>query len=137
MSKHVVASVADIPPGTHKLFTVKNRPIGVFNIKGEFFGLHNRCPHQGGELCSGLVTGLVHSTEPGKYSYSRPGEIIRCPWHGWEFDIRTGQSYCEPARIKVKAYPVEVEHGDAVVKGPYVAETIPVSVENDYVVVEV
>ena len=64
------------------------------------------------------------------------GEIIRCPWHGWEFDIRTGQSYCDPKRFRARGYPVNVEPGSSVVKGPYVAETIAVSVESDYVVVD-
>jgi nitrite reductase/ring-hydroxylating ferredoxin subunit len=147
MSKHVVASVSDIPPGEKKLVTVRGRPIAIFNLGGEFFGLLNRCPHQGGSLCDGVVTGLVQSTEPGKYTYTRKGEIVRCPWHGWEFDIRTGQSWCEPSRIQVRAYPVEVAHGgtlvaapgsgDQMVEGPYVAETVQVSVENDYVVVDV
>jgi len=96
----------------------------------------NRCPHQGAALCEGPLIGLAQSSDPGEIKYTRLGEIIRCPWHGWEFDIRTGQSYCEPKRFRTRAYPVSVEPGTAVVKGPYVAETIKVSVENDYVVVE-
>ena len=75
--------------------------------------------------------------EPGEYRYSRRGEIIRCPWHGWEFDIRTGTSWCDPQRLRVRQYEVAVEPGAQVVEGPYVAETFPVSVEDDYVVVEV
>jgi nitrite reductase/ring-hydroxylating ferredoxin subunit len=137
MSKHVVAAVADLPPGSRKLVTVKGRPIAVFNLGGEFLGLMNRCPHQGGDLCAGDLTGLVTADRPGAYRMSRPGEIIRCPWHGWEFDVRTGQSWCEPSRIRTKQYPVEVASGDALVKGPYIAETIPVAVEEEYVVVEV
>jgi nitrite reductase/ring-hydroxylating ferredoxin subunit len=137
MSKHIVATVADLPPGSRKLMTIKGRPIAVFNLGGEFFGLLNRCPHQGGDLCEGLVTAVVTADRPGEYRMSRHGEIIRCPWHGWEFDIRTGQSYCEPERIRTRAYHVEVEHGSAVVEGPYIAETIPVSVELDYVIVDV
>jgi len=137
MSKHVVASVAELPPGSRKLVTVKGRAIAIFNIGGEFFGLLNRCPHQGGSLCNGILTGLLQSSEPGNYRYPRRGEIIQCPWHGWEFDVRTGQSYCDPNRIQAKSYPVEVEPGTQVVKGPYVAETFPVSVEEQYVVVEV
>ncbi len=80
---------------------------------------------------------MVQSAEPGHYRYSREGEILRCPWHGWEFDIRTGQSYCEPDRIAVKNYLVELQPGRSVVEGPYVAETVPVTVEEQYVVVEV
>ena len=99
MAKHVVAAVADIPPGTRRLTQVNGRAIVVFNLGGEFFALNNRCPHRGGSLFHGKQTGLVESDGPGNYRYSRPGEIIRCPWHGWEFDVRTGQSWCDPARV--------------------------------------
>jgi len=136
MSKHVVAAVRDMPPGSRKRVTVKGRPIAIFNLGGEFFGLLDRCPHQGGSLCEGKLIGLVESNEPGKYSYSRAGEIVRCPWHGWEFDIRTGQSYCDPEKVKTRRYDVTVAPGGAVAEGPFVAETVPVSVEEQYVVVE-
>ena len=137
MSWHVVAAVSEIPPGGRKLVTVRGRPIAVFNLDGAFFGLLNRCPHQGGALCDGVLTGLVEAAAPGDYKYTRKGEILRCPWHGWEFDVRTGQSYCDPEKISTKAYKVGVEHGQTVVEGPYVAETIPVRVEEDYIVVDV
>jgi 3-phenylpropionate/trans-cinnamate dioxygenase ferredoxin subunit len=137
MGRHVVASVEEIAPGGRKLVELEGRPIVVFNLSGEYFALLNRCPHQGGSLCHGKLTGLVLSDEPGEYTYSRPGEIIRCPWHGWEFDIRTGKSWCDPRRIRVKNYPVSVEPGARLVEGPYVAETFRVSVEADYLVVDV
>ena len=136
MVRHVIAPVDELPPGTRKFLTIDERPIAIFNIKGEFFGLFNRCPHQGGSLCHGVLTSLIESDEPGDYRVSREGEIVRCPWHGWEFDIRTGQSYCDPKRFRARAYPVNVEPGSSVVKGPYVAETLAVSVESDYVVVD-
>jgi nitrite reductase/ring-hydroxylating ferredoxin subunit len=136
MSRHVVATVSEIPPGSHKLVTVKGRPIAIFNLAGEFFGLFNRCPHQGGSLCDGVVTGLLESSEPGVFSYSRKGEIVRCPWHGWEFDIRTGQSFCEPERISTRSYKVDTASGTSLVEGPYVAERVPVEVEENYIIVE-
>jgi nitrite reductase/ring-hydroxylating ferredoxin subunit len=136
MSKHVVATVSEIPPGQRKLVTVRGRSIAVFNLDGEFHGLFNRCPHQGGPMCEGILTGLIQSSEPGRYDYSRPGEIIRCPWHGWEFDVKTGQSFCDPSKISVRNFPIEVVPGTAVVQGPYVAETLPVTVEEQYVIVE-
>jgi len=136
MSRHVVAAVGDIAPGDRKLVIVRGRPIAIFNLGGEYFGLLNRCPHQGGPMCEGKITGLVQASEPGKYLYSKAGEVIRCPWHNWEFDIRTGQSYCEPDRFKTRAYPVEVADGAAVVEGPYVAETIKVNVAERYLVVD-
>jgi 3-phenylpropionate/trans-cinnamate dioxygenase ferredoxin subunit len=136
MTRHVIAPVDELPPGTRKFLTIDERPIAIFNIKGEFFGLLNRCPHQGAALCEGPLIGLAQSSDPGEIEYTKLGEIIRCPWHGWEFDIRTGQSYCDPKRFRARAYPATVEPGTAVVKGPYIAETIKVAVESDYVVVD-
>jgi len=136
MARHVVARLDDIPPGHRRLVDVNGRAVVVFNLGGEFFALNNRCPHKGGSLCEGKQTGLVQSSVPGDYRYSRRGEIIRCPWHSWEFDIRTGQSWCDPQRLRARRYTVSVEKGAQLVEGPYKAETFPVSVENDYVVVE-
>jgi nitrite reductase/ring-hydroxylating ferredoxin subunit len=136
MPKHVVAPVRDIPPGGRKAVMVDGRAIVVFNLGGEFFALNDRCPHKGGTLSKGRLTGLVESTEPGTYRYTRRGEIIRCPWHSWEFDIRTGKSWCDPERVRARPYAVSVEPGARLVEGPYTAETFPVTVEDDYVVVE-
>lgn len=137
MARHVVARAAEVPPGGRKLVEIDGRGVVVFNIKGEFFALSNMCPHKGGSLAEGILTGLVESKEPGCYTHSRPGEIVRCPWHQWEFDIRTGRSYCDPRKMRLKQYDVAVEQGATLVEGPYVAETFKVSVEDDYVVVDV
>jgi nitrite reductase/ring-hydroxylating ferredoxin subunit len=148
MARYVVATVDEIAPGARKIVDVAGRSIGIFNVGGEFFALRNRCPHQGGPLCSGVLWGSVTASVPGEYEYSRPGEILRCPWHGWEFDVRTGQSWVDPARLRVRRYEVTVEReaaqGDGIqppvpgaVPGPYVAETYATSVEREYVVVEI
>jgi hypothetical protein len=84
-----------------------------------------------------MIVSLVDSSEPGEYRMSRQAEMLRCPWHGWEFDIRTGQSWCDPAKVRVKTYPVTVEPGAELAKGPYVATTYSVTVEDDYVLVEI
>ena len=105
--------------------------------QGEFFGIGNRCPHNGASLCKGRVVGLVEACEPGSYQFSRRGELVRCPWHGWEFDLRTGKSRCEPDRTRVRSYDLKVEPGSALTEGPLKAETFAVSVEKQYVVVEV
>jgi nitrite reductase/ring-hydroxylating ferredoxin subunit len=137
MSRYVVATVDEIAPGSCKLATIKGREIGVFNVAGAFYAIANRCPHAGGPMCRGTVGPLVRSTVPGEYRLERDGEFLRCPWHGWEFDIKTGQSWCDPSRIALKTYAAKAEPGTEVVKGPYVAETFKVNVEKDYVVVEV
>ena len=136
MAKHVVAAAADVVAGGIKLVNVRGREIGLFNLGGEYFALLNRCPHAGAALCSGQIMGLAQSDDPGTYRLERPGEMIRCPWHGWEYDIRTGQSWCDPKTVRVPRFAVARETGGEIVKGPYVAETFPVAVENDYLVVE-
>lgn len=164
MARYVVATVDELPPGTRKIVEVAGRQVGVFNVGGELFALRNRCPHQGGPLCEGRLAGRVEVEAPGlEIHYSRAGEILRCPWHSWEYDIRTGQSWFDPGQVRVRAYEVAVEPGEALAedvrpaaevtaiagigtktagvsglrKGPYVAETYPVSVENRYVLVEI
>ena len=146
--RFAVATVDEIPAGGRKIVELAGRSIGVFNVDGEFFALRNRCPHQGGPLCEGLRWGAIEATVPGEVRLSRAGEILTCGWHGWEFDIRTGQSWCNPAQLRVRTYEVRVEADPApaadadapaagMVKGAYVAETFPVSVDARHVVVEV
>jgi len=136
MARHVVAAAGEISSGGRKLVTVRGRQIGIFNHGGEYFALLNRCPHQGAELCKGTLIGLATSKEPGHFELTRQGEMLKCPWHGWEYDIRTGQSWCDPNDTKVRAYPVTVEPGTTLVKGPYVAETFQVTADEAYVVLE-
>jgi 3-phenylpropionate/trans-cinnamate dioxygenase ferredoxin subunit len=123
MAGHRVARVRDLPPGERVIVQIGSRSIGVFNVGGEFFALRNACPHQGGPLCEGQVLAAIRAPGPGEYEHGRPGDIVRCPWHAWEFDVRTGRSWFDPERTRVRSYPAHVE-------------TFPVSVEDDYVVVE-
>jgi len=136
MTRHVVATVDEIPSGARKIVEVQGREIGIFNLEGEFFAIANRCPHEGASLCKGRIVGLVEADEPGAYRYSRKNELVRCPWHGWEFDIRTGKSWCDPRRTKVRSYDLKLEQGSALGEVELRAETFPVSVEKQYVVIE-
>ena len=135
--RYVVAEVGEIEPGGHKLVTLDGREIGVFFVDGEYFALRHRCPHQGGPLCSGHLLRVVESDRPGSYR-TGPRRLLQCPWHGWEFDIRTGHSWFDPARQRVRRYPVAVEAVDgamALQRGPYTAETYPVAVVREAVIV--
>jgi nitrite reductase/ring-hydroxylating ferredoxin subunit len=136
VSREVVAKAGDVAPGTCKIVTVRGRELGVFNLDGEYFALANRCPHAGGPLCQGQIGPLVLSDGPGHYRLTREREFLRCPWHGWEFAIRTGQSWCDPNSVRARQFAVTVERGADLVKGPYRAETFPVAVEEDYLIVE-
>lgn len=152
MTRHVVARVDELPEGSRKIVTVGGREIGVFNVDGAYYAIRNRCPHQGGPLCLGQQLGRVSSSTPGEYEFEPGGLILRCPWHQWEFDLRTGQSWFDPAKVRVRAYDARVESGATLLAdradvaapapqpglepGPYVAEVYAVAVEHDYVVVE-
>ena len=111
MTRHIVARTSEIPPGGNKVFGVEGRDIVVFHVNGEFFALLNRCPHEGAPLEKAACVARLTSPEPGVYERSRVGELLRCPWHGWEFDMRNGQSWFDPKRVKVRSYPVAVERG--------------------------
>ena len=161
----VVARADEIGPGERKLVTIGGRSIGVFNVGGEYFALRNRCPHQGGPLCQGFQFAPLQAALPGKpYTRGDDGAIIRCPWHGWEFDVRTGASWFDPERTRVRSYQARVvagaalesaDAGDPVPPGArqpvppgagepaaptgaaaLQAETYPARREGDYVVVE-
>jgi nitrite reductase/ring-hydroxylating ferredoxin subunit len=132
MGKHIVASVAELPPGERRIVEVEGRSIGVFNVHGQFYALRNRCPHQAAPLCLGAIKGLAMPSQPGEYLWAREGEIIRCPWHGWEFDITSGRSIFNPHRVRVAAYKVTVEAADA-----EEVETYPVTVDDGLVVLHV
>jgi 3-phenylpropionate/trans-cinnamate dioxygenase ferredoxin subunit len=145
MPKHVVARIEEFPPGTRRRLEVRGRGVVVFNVDGRFYALRDICPHRGALLSEGAVVGSLRASEPGCYAYDGGRLMVKCPWHGWEFDLDSGQSWCDPERERVRPYRVSVEAGTLLgpeqdagpVPGPYVAETIPVSVDAEYVVVEV
>jgi nitrite reductase/ring-hydroxylating ferredoxin subunit len=135
MKRHVVARRSELPEGGRLIVEVNGHSIGLFHVDGAYYGLLNRCPHQGAELCRGTVVGELRSSGPGDYDLDEEKRFLVCPWHGWEFDLATGQSYFDPRRTRVRPYPVEVEDGEGVRKGPYVAGVVDVSVDEDYLVV--
>ena len=156
MARHVVARAADIPVGSRMIVEVQGRSVGIFNVDGNFHALLNRCPHQGAELCRGSILGHLDSPVPGDITYDVTRKLIQCPWHGWEYDLATGQSYFDS---RVRSYPVAVRVGDAeevatlapeelpatlaagssakgLVEGPFKAETFPLTVEDSYIVLD-
>ena len=132
MGRHVVARVSELPPGERRIVEVEGRSIGVFNVHGEFYALRNTCPHQGAPLCMGDVKGTALPSRPGEYRWECEGEILRCPWHGWEFDLKTGRSIFNPHKMRVRSYEVSVAAG--VGGDDERVETFPLSVEDGVVV---
>lgn len=133
--KVVVAPLEDFPPDTRRLVRVGAREIGVFRVGDSFYAVRNRCPHQGAPLCLGRVFSRIVSDRPGEFELAGGPPLLVCPWHGWQYDVSTGQSY-SPGDPHVKSYGVSVEPGSELVEGPYVVETYSVTVSEQYVVLE-
>ena len=131
----VVAPVDDFPPGTRRIVTVGNREIGVFRVGEQFYALRNRCPHQGGALCLGGILPRVISDKPGVVAYDDGPPLVICPWHGWQFDASTGEAFA-PGDPRVRSFDVSVESGRDISGTVSFAETFPVHVEDDYVLLE-
>ncbi|MDQ3613711.1 MAG: Rieske (2Fe-2S) protein [Chloroflexota bacterium] len=102
-----VARTADIAPGECRIVEVKRHSVGIFNVNGEYVAVLNVCPHELAPVCRGQVSGTTLPSLPGEYRWGRDGEILACPWHGWEFDLLTGRSLTDP-KIRVRRYLTEI-----------------------------
>jgi nitrite reductase/ring-hydroxylating ferredoxin subunit len=88
-----VLRASDIPSGTCKTGIVDGEEIAVFNVDGRLYAVQATCTHMGGQLCEGALW----------------GEIVTCPWHGSEFNVRTGEVVTGPAEVPLKTYRVSVD----------------------------
>ncbi len=94
-----VARIEDCPPGESRELLAADRIVALFNVDGTFYALDGVCPHQGGPLGKGKLCGA----------------IITCPWHGWQFDVTSGQHQLS-ATFKQPSMPVRVEDGQVLVE---------------------
>lgn len=93
-----IATVTECPPGTAKELVAEDRIVALFNVDGQFHALDGVCPHQGGPLGQGMLSGC----------------IVTCPWHGWQFDVTTGQHQTSQSLVH-PSFPVKVEDGEVYV----------------------
>lgn len=94
-----VATKSEVPTDTGKLVSAGGWELALFQFEGKVYALENACAHKGGPLAEG---GLH-------------GNLAMCPWHGWEFDVKTGVSSFNPG-IKQRTFPVKEDHGDIYVQ---------------------
>jgi nitrite reductase (NADH) small subunit len=96
-----VVEAEKLPPGKGGEFIVGERIVALFNVDGQFYALDGICPHQGGPLGKGTLT----------------GSVVTCPWHGFQFDVRTGQHQISRTLIQ-PTFPTKVEDGAVWVELP-------------------
>lgn len=110
-----VGPTTAFPPGSRAILDVGGRSIGVFNVEGRMYALNNVCPHALAPVCMGEQTGTMLPRDREDIAYGLDDMVIRCPWHGWEFDIATGEALFGTDRRKVQTFPVRIVEGQVVV----------------------
>lgn len=111
MKRRHVGAVDDVPHGRPLIVSVGALSIGVYRVRDGFKAWRNFCPHMAAPVCRGTVAGTTLDSDVYEYRVGREGEILQCPWHGWEFDLVTGEHLVESSPSKLRGYPVEVVDG--------------------------
>ena len=116
MQSYRIGTVSEFEEGTKKVFNLGETEVGVFRLGGKFYAWNNICPHQGGPVCQGRLYPRVHENlDENKNSHGRLYDEnninIVCPWHGLEFDVRTGK-HPENEEIALDPLPVQIEGGE-------------------------
>jgi nitrite reductase/ring-hydroxylating ferredoxin subunit len=111
MNRYAVAKVSDFAEKNLKIVEVKGMEIGIYRVDGQYYAWRNFCPHAAAPVCAGMVCGTRLPSMVYEYEYGRDQEILRCPWHGWEFDLKTGRHLVDSG-YKLRGYPVEQDGDD-------------------------
>jgi nitrite reductase (NADH) small subunit len=115
-----IEGAARLAEGERLLVNVDGLEVGVFRIHGELRAWENRCPHQGGPVCTGIVLGrtelvLADDKTVVREDRSTKDMHIACPWHGWEFNIDTGVCWALPI-ARLRAVEIYEESGEVYVR---------------------
>lgn len=102
-----------LAPGGRARVDAFGTEIALFNVGGALFAVANACPHYGGPLCHGRISGTRLPSLPYEHRFGREGRILVCPWHGWEFDLETGRALFDE-KVSVRTFDVTVEDGEIV-----------------------
>ena len=108
MPKYRVAAAGELLEGDCRLVRAGKEDVAVFLVNGVYRAYRNFCPHAGAPLCAIPAVGAANNRA--EFESGRVPGSLRCPWHGWEFDLATGAFLHNP-RCTLDAYPVEVEAG--------------------------
>jgi nitrite reductase (NADH) small subunit len=103
--------LAELELNVIRKVALQGRELCVVRTVAGLFAFGTTCPHKGGTMCDGLIKGTMEPSPRNEYQFGRDGEVVVCPWHGYEFDVRTGESVNGVIRGRLGAYPVEVRDG--------------------------
>ncbi len=111
MAAHVVPEAKNLKPGGKVIVNVAGTELGIFNVGGRFHAIRNACPDQSGPLCRGdifdRISASVSADRQIQECISEKQSVVACPWHAWEFDLKTGECLWNP-RYRVRVYDVSV-----------------------------
>jgi nitrite reductase/ring-hydroxylating ferredoxin subunit len=114
--KHVLFPIDELERGHVRSVTVAGIRIAIIRTQAdELWALRDICPHLGGQLSHGSLQPMVVGSEAGEYRLAET-LILRCPWHGYEFDIQTGRCVADPEGLRVRSYSVTVEQRQVVLE---------------------
>jgi nitrite reductase (NADH) small subunit len=109
--KHALFPLAELDPGQMKTAVVDGLEMVVArDLDGNVYAMRNVCPHSGGPLARGRLLEKVVGEDVDQYELTDQ-LVIRCPWHGFEFELPTGRCVADPEGLSARAYPVTVEDG--------------------------
>lgn len=113
MTSRHLAHVADVPPAGEGALrcTADGVDIGLFRVGEQLVAWRDVCPHEAAPVCRGKVTGTRLESSVMEYRYGRAQEILRCPWHGWEFDLLTGEHLASGSGARLRSHPIEIRNG--------------------------
>ncbi|MEW9672438.1 Rieske (2Fe-2S) protein [Ammoniphilus sp. 3BR4] len=115
--KHLICNYDELKQEGKKAVSIDRKPIVVVRSQsGEVYALRDVCPHKGPCLSAGMLDKNCSGYDVGEYIFEQEKEVLRCPWHSWEFDIKTGRSLFDPEKVKVKTYEVTIEDNQVFVE---------------------
>lgn len=126
-----VGRLDEFPEGAMRIVDVEGKRVGIVRRGEDAYGILNVCPHRAAPVCEGELTGTMLPSKPGELHYGLEGLVLRCPWHGWEFDVRDGASVAGVDRRKLRTCPVVVEDGEVLAGWSGSPEQPKVSVDPD------
>ena len=110
-----LGSVEEFVDGKITIREVEGRSVGIFRDGDSFSAMLNICPHRAAPVCQGAIGGTMLPSGPGEYIYGLDGLVLRCPWHGWEFDARNGESVGPVDKRNLTMVEVAVDDGEVYV----------------------